>query len=115
MRAMRRTGALAAIIAVTVGATSALGAGITSIGVLTPAAGGTAESAVNALSGDGVYAVGYSNGANNTASATIKQPIIWSVADGLVQLPNPTNTDGFASGVVHRTSVNMVGIGGGFF
>jgi len=107
-------GALAAVIAVTVGATSALGAGITSIGVLTPAAGGTAESAVNAISGDGIYAVGYSNGANQDSSATIKQPVIWSVADGLVQLPSATNTDGFASGVVHRASVNMVGVAGGF-
>lgn len=109
-----RLGIAVAVLAIATAATTALGAGITSIGVLAPAAGGTAESAVHAISPNGTYAVGYSNGPNTDSSATIQQPVIWSAGTGLVQLPNVTNTDGQANGVVVRNSDGTIGIGGGF-
>ena len=85
---MSRLGKVAAVIAVMAGATIALGASITQIGALTPTEGGTIDSRVYAISPDGVYAVGSSNGPNVLANATISQAVIWSAGSGLVQLPN---------------------------
>ncbi|HSW46979.1 MAG TPA: hypothetical protein VLM89_15560 [Phycisphaerae bacterium] len=81
------SGIMAAVVAVVAGASIAFGvpiAGIKPIGVLTPAPGGTVESAVYAISPDGSYAVGYSNGPDLAGSATIQQPVIWSASTGLV-------------------------------
>ncbi|MBI4580378.1 MAG: hypothetical protein HY718_11790 [Planctomycetes bacterium] len=108
-----------AVLAVTVGATAAFGVPVLhSIGVLDPA---DPASAIYAISPDGTWAVGYSNGPNSTASANIQRAIVWSTGTGLVQLPQatdfagaPVDTNGAATGVVVRPVAGTIGIGGGF-
>ena len=59
---------------------------LTDIGVLTPAAAdsGVAMSRINAISPDGTWAVGLSNGTNLGGTATMSQAIAWSAGSGLV-------------------------------
>src|SRR3989304_205080 len=83
-----RLGKVAAVVAVMAGATVALGAGIVPIGVLTPVAGGTIDSRVYAMSPDGQYAVGSSNGSNILGDAPLSQAGIRSASPGLVPVPN---------------------------
>jgi hypothetical protein len=112
MRVARLLGTLAAVFTVTVGATTALGASISSIGALTPAGdGGIPASAVYAISPDGTYAVGYSNGQNLAGAVTISQAVIWSSASGLVQLPNAGDQATSARGVVVKANGD-VGVAG---
>ncbi len=124
---MKASKALVVLTVVMAGATVALGAGITSIGVLNPGEGGTVASAVNAISGDGQYAVGYSNGTvqytdmtGNPAQFSGQIAVVWK-AGTLTALPltadnfgfeRPTNT--IATGVVIRPIAGTIGIGGGF-
>jgi len=111
---MQKLFVMLAIAAVTVGAASAFAGSLVSIGVLdeTPPAGGSPASAIYAITPGGEYAVGYSNAGNIADSATINQPIIWSVGDGLVELPNPDDLDAQATGVVLRPLLEKVGVGG---
>jgi hypothetical protein len=89
-------------------------ASLTSIGALTPAAGGTVESKPYALSPDGNWVVGISNGPNTTATDTISQPIVWSSSSGLVQLPNAYDFATTANGVVILGNGDL-GIGGFYY
>lgn len=109
---MRKMITLLSIAVITVGSASVCGSTLVSIGVLdeAPPSGGTAESAVHALSPGAEYAVGYSNAADLGGSVTISQPIIWSVGDGLVQLPNSQDTDADATGVVIRPLFDRIGV-----
>lgn len=72
-------------------ATSVLGQALYSIGVLDPA---SPYSELRAISQDGTYAVGTSRSATGT-----NVPVIWSVMDGLVALPNPSGKHSLAHGV----------------
>ncbi|MCX8090725.1 MAG: hypothetical protein N3I86_07290, partial [Verrucomicrobiae bacterium] len=72
-------------------ATSSLAQALYSIGVLDPA---NPFSEVRALSQTGAYAVGTSRSAIGT-----NVPVVWSLVDGLVALPNPSNRDSLAHGV----------------
>ncbi len=91
----KRSAILAAICAVTVGATGALGAAsLYSVGVLDSTSSSTALSEIRALSADGSYAVGTSK-----AVGGINVPVVWSLSSGLVALPNPSGANTFAHGV----------------
>ena len=68
-------------------ATGAFGS-ILSIGVLEPGPGGTAFSAVYAISPDGTWAAGGSTGSNVAGTAAMGQAVLWSAGTGLVQVPN---------------------------
>jgi len=91
----------------------ATGASFSPIGVLdnSPPAG-VAQSWVSAISPDGTWAVGYSHGPNSGGTATIKQPVVWSQATGLVQLPNPITTGFFARGVAIRPENGQIALSG---
>lgn len=83
--------ALKAVVALTIGlAASSTWAAIYDVGTLT---GGTSSN-VNAISQNGAYVAGWS-----TDSTGFKQPVLWSVSTGLVQLPNPSGGDSDARGV----------------
>ncbi|UCD30092.1 MAG: hypothetical protein JSV03_06365, partial [Planctomycetota bacterium] len=113
MQRVKGVGIAAAVAAVLVVTTQAVGGtNLMSIGVLNPAPDGTVASGVYATSPEGTYAVGYSDGPDSAGTATIQQPIIWSQATGLVQLPNPVDIDGQARGVVVRPNAGMIGIAG---
>lgn len=71
--------------------TSAFGQALYSIGVLDPS---NPYSELRALSQDGTYAVGTSR-----ATSGINVPVIWSLMDGLVALPNPSAQNSLAHGV----------------
>ena len=103
---------LAALAVFAVLSTGAFGASLDSIGVLTPTAGGTTVSWVSAISADGTYAVGYSNAPNNAGTSTINQPVIWSKATGLVQLPNASDAAFLARGVVVRPNAGKIALSG---
>ncbi len=79
--------ALLAVVSATSGAWGAVS--LVDIGVLTPAQdGGIPESRIYAVSPDGTWAVGASNGSNVAGTSTMSQAIIWSSSSGLVQIPN---------------------------
>ncbi|GMU24473.1 MAG: hypothetical protein AMXMBFR13_45470 [Phycisphaerae bacterium] len=71
--------------------TAAMGASLTSVGVLDPA---SPNSDLRALSSDDSYAVGSSRSASG-----VNVPIVWSMSDGLVALPNPSGANSLAHGV----------------
>jgi hypothetical protein len=66
-------------------------AALYSIGALDPT---TPYSSIQAVSQDGSYVVGTS-----TAPGGIRVPIVWSLADGLVALPNPSGANSIGIGV----------------
>lgn len=127
MKQLSMSRMLLASLAIMTGATIALGAGITSIGVLTPGEEGTVGSAINAVTPDGQYAVGYSNAAvtidnqdGSTTEITAQIPVIWH-AGVLTQLPLTKDvsgivrpTDTIATGVVIRPGSSIIGVAGGF-
>ncbi|HOW19410.1 MAG TPA: PEP-CTERM sorting domain-containing protein [Phycisphaerae bacterium] len=81
-----------AAMAVLVGGMPAFGAAsLWSIGVLDP---NTPYSEPRAVSQDGTYVVGTS-----TAPGGIRVPVVWSVSDGLVALPNPSGANSIGIGV----------------
>ncbi|HPD31608.1 MAG TPA: hypothetical protein PLL20_16570 [Phycisphaerae bacterium] len=91
------------------GVGSVLGAPmLQSIGVLDPA---NPASAVTAISSDGTWAVGHSNGLDSAGTTSIRQPIIWSQSTGLVQLPNTGDFNGEARGVAVKPD-GYIGIAG---
>ncbi len=111
---MRISGKLAILLGVfMVSATTAFGITITSIGVLTPAAGDTPASGVTAISPDGSYAVGYSNVADG--AVTVQRPIVWT-GGTLYQLPamDALSTTQSGTGVVVRPIAGTIAIVGGF-
>jgi len=77
--------------------TAVLGASLYSIGVLDPTNPTIASrnSEIRAVSQDGTYVVGTSQ----APGGTIKVPVVWSVSDGLVALPNPSGANSVATGV----------------
>jgi hypothetical protein len=77
------------------------GSSLVSIGVLDPTDITTAYSEIRAVSQDGAYVVGTSL----PVGGTLRVPIIWSAADGLVALPSPSSGDAIGIGVA-------VGVGG---
>jgi len=109
---MKSAGRTIACFALAWATAQATGATLMPMGVLTPAPGGTTISWVSALSADGTYAVGYSAGPNLAGTATINQPVIWSQATGLVQLPNPADAGFAARGVVVRPHAGMIALAG---
>ncbi len=116
MRITRGLGVAAVVVAL-LGATSVFGANISSIGALTPGPGGTASSAVYAISPDGSWAVGGSTGANVAGSAAMEQAVIWSAGSGLIQVPNnPTpNLDQATSGRGVVVSGSNLIVGGMYY
>jgi hypothetical protein len=113
MRTTRNLSTAFALVAMMVAVTSAVGAVLTPIGTLAPASGGTAMSWVSAISPDGTYAVGYSLGTNQAGTTSMNQPVIWSQATGLVQLPNASDTVGFAArGVAVRSNAGKIALAG---
>jgi hypothetical protein len=86
------------------GGATAFGSTLYSIGVLNPT---NAYSEVRAVSQDGTYVAGVStsagayhtNGSTVFSPANTNAPVVWSVADALVELPNPNNTHCIAIGV----------------
>jgi hypothetical protein len=82
-----------------------------SIGVLNPT---NAYSEVRAVSGDGTYVAGvstsqglYSGGSPQAgAPNTTNAPVVWSVTDGLVELPDPNGTHCIAIGVAKGVGAN---------
>jgi hypothetical protein len=106
--------ALLAAAGVVVGAGApVLGSSLYSIGVLNPT-NGFSYSEVRAISGDGTYAAGastsaghYSGGSPQAGSlANTNAPVVWSVAGGLVELPNPNGTHCIAIGVANGVGAN---------
>lgn len=91
MRTLKIVTVVAAALAATGASASALGASLVSVGVLDPA---NPSSSIRALSSDGSYAAGTSK-----VSATLSIPVVWSLADGLVALPNPSGANSLAHGV----------------
>ena len=111
MRVAQTLVTVTAVVAVAVGATSALGAGVTSIGVLDA---NDPLSQVNAITPDGQYAVGLSN------NGGVSYPVVWSSSGGLVQLPNDADYTPHkvteARGVIVRDggsgNPNIIGVAG---
>lgn len=76
----------------------ALGQALYPIGVLTPS---NPYSEVRALSQDGSFAAGFSRDALGT-----NVPVLWSLSDGLVALPNPSGKHSLAHGVAVGVGAN---------
>ncbi|HOW68956.1 MAG TPA: hypothetical protein PKY77_00025 [Phycisphaerae bacterium] len=74
-------------------------ASLISVGVLDPA---NPSSVIQALSSDGSYAVGTSKIATD-----LSVPVVWSLADGLVALPNPSGKSSLAHGVAVGIGSNL--------
>ena len=72
-----------------------LGQSLYSIGVLDPTSLATAYSEIRAVSQDGSYVVG----ASQAPGATIRVPVVWSLSDGLLALPNPSGANSIGIGV----------------
>jgi hypothetical protein len=104
--------ALTVVVGLIAGSAFGVTASLTPVGVLTPTPGGALASQVNAISGDGADAVGWSNGVDSTGTATIHQPFIWSAATGIVRLGAASATASEARGVVVRTTNGKIGVGG---
>ncbi len=112
---MRRMKILAVLAAAAVAAgawTPVFGSALYSVGVLNPT---NAYSEVRAISGDGTYAAGVSTsqglyiqpiGGQAGAPNTTNAPVVWSVADGLVELPDPNGTHCIAIGVANGVGEN---------
>ncbi len=100
MKTVRVLSGVAACVVLAGVTASALGAtpSLVSIGALTPGTGGTTESRIYALSPDGAWAVGYSNG-QDALGGPLTQAVVWSTGSGLVQLPNTTNSPTVAKGI----------------
>ncbi len=101
MREMKILTVLAAAAVVAGAWTPVFGSSLVSIGVLDPTDGTTAYSEIRAVSQDGSYVVGTSQ----APGGTIRVPVVWSAADGLVALPNPSGANSVGIGVA-------VGVGG---
>ena len=101
MRKMKILAVLAAAAAAAGAWTPVFGSSLVSIGVLDPTDGTTAYSEIRAVSQDGSYVVGTSL----PVGGTLRVPIVWSAADGLVALPSPSSGNAIGIGV-------SVGIGG---
>lgn len=84
--------------AIAVGASMASGVPfLNSVTPLTPMTGDAVMSKIYAISPDGSYAVGSSNGTNIAGTATLSQGIIWSASDSsTTQVPNDPNINGQA-------------------
>lgn len=119
MRTTKGFAAVAAILAVSVAATSAYGvtASLVSIGALSPGDDGTVMSKIYAISPDGLYAVGESNGMDATGSIPMAHAILYSTASStLLELPNSAvdpdpQLDSSARGVVVLANGNVL-VGG---
>ena len=111
MREMKILAVLAAAAVAAGAGTSVHGSSLYSIGVLNPT---NAYSEVRAISGDGTYAAGtstsqglYSGGSTQAGALnTTNAPVVWSVSDGLVELPNPNGTHCIAIGVANGVGGN---------
>jgi hypothetical protein len=88
----------AVVVLMWVAAAELQAAALFSVGVLDPA---SPYSELRAISSDGDYAVGTSR-----APSGVNVPVIWSVADGLVALPNPSGANSTAHGVAVGTGTN---------
>ena len=98
--------AVLTVVATSVGLrTPVFGSSLTSIGVLDT---NLPYSEVRAVSSDGVYAVGTSAsaGALGSAPAGTNAPIVWSAADGLVELICPSGKHTIADGVALGWATN---------
>lgn len=91
--------AMIAALAIVLAASEGQAASLVSVGVLDPL---NPESSIRALSSDGSYAVGTSK-----VSATLYVPVVWSLADGLVALPNPSGKSSLAHGVAVGIGSNL--------
>jgi hypothetical protein len=111
MRRMKILAVLVAASAVAGAWTPLFGSALYSIGVLNPT---NAYSEIRAISGDGTYAAGvstsqglYSGGSTQAgAPNTTNAPVVWSVSDGLVELPDPNGTHCIAIGVANGVGAN---------
>jgi hypothetical protein len=82
--------------------TPVFGSSLTSVGVLDPTDGTTAYSEIRAVSQDGSYVVGTSQ----APGGTIRVPVVWSAADALVALPNPSGANSIGIGVAVGIGAN---------
>ena len=92
---MKISAVLAAAAAAAVACAPVFGSSLNSVGVLDPTDGTTAYSEIRAVSQDGSYVVGTSQ----APGGTIRVPVVWSAADALVALPNPSGANSIGIGV----------------